>query len=59
MIAECANILWKKVQRGELMPDEAKMASQLLERAGIETVSMHGMLQWATESRCQFFASGL
>ena len=54
MIAECANILWKKVQRGELMPDEAKMASQLLERAGIETVSMHGMLQWATELAVSF-----
>lgn len=49
MIAECANILWKKVKRGELVPGEARMASQLLERAGIEFVSMQGTLVQATE----------
>ena len=49
MIAECANILWKKVQRGELLPDEARMASRLLERAGIEFVGAHGMLEEATD----------
>ena len=32
---ECANILWKKVKRGELLADEAKIAAKLLTRAGI------------------------
>ncbi|MGH6762632.1 MAG: type II toxin-antitoxin system VapC family toxin [Phyllobacterium sp.] len=49
LVAECANILWKKVQRGELLLDEAVMASRLLERAGIEFVSMREMLKQATE----------
>lgn len=49
LIAECANILWKKVQRAELLPEEARMASRLLERSGISFVSMRGMLEQATE----------
>tara|TARA_R110002020_G_scaffold25485_10_gene82884 strand:- start:491 stop:931 length:441 start_codon:yes stop_codon:yes gene_type:complete len=48
LVAECANILWKKVQRRELMQDEAILASRLLERAGIELISMRGMLELAT-----------
>lgn len=43
LAAECANILWKKVQRGELQRDEAVMAGRLLERAGVELVSMRAM----------------
>lgn len=49
LVAECANILWKKVQRGELLRDEAVMASRLLERSGIDHVPMRGMLEQATE----------
>lgn len=49
MIAECANILWKKVQRGEMLPDEARLASRLLERAGIEIVGAQGLLEQATD----------
>lgn len=49
LIAECANILWKKVQRGELLPEEATVASRLLERSGIAFVSMRGMLEQAAE----------
>jgi predicted nucleic acid-binding protein len=30
LIAECANALWKKVRRGELTPDEAILAADLL-----------------------------
>ena len=33
LIPECANILWKKVQRGELTRDEAMLAARLLERS--------------------------
>ncbi|CAK0765232.1 hypothetical protein CCP3SC1_450011 [Gammaproteobacteria bacterium] len=35
IIAECANILWKKVRRGELSPDEASLAARLLQKANI------------------------
>lgn len=49
LTAECANILWKKVQRGELLPEEARMASRLLERSGVSFVPMRGMLEEATE----------
>ena len=47
LVAECANILWKKVQRGELAVEEADLAAQLLERSDIELVPMRGMLQMA------------
>jgi hypothetical protein len=33
MVAECANILWKKVQRKELSKDEALIAARLLQSA--------------------------
>jgi predicted nucleic acid-binding protein len=38
--AECANILWKKVSRGELTDAEADLAARLLQRADIELASM-------------------
>ncbi len=34
--AECANILWKKVKRGELSVGEAGIAGKLLTRFGVE-----------------------
>jgi predicted nucleic acid-binding protein len=37
--AECANILWKKVRRGELSSAEARIAARLLANFGIEFVS--------------------
>jgi predicted nucleic acid-binding protein len=48
LIPECANILWKKVQRGELTSNEAILAANLLERAGIEFLPMAGLLEQAT-----------
>ncbi|KKX25702.1 type II toxin-antitoxin system VapC family toxin [Rhizobium sp. LC145] len=48
IIPECANILWKKVQRGELSRDEAVLAARLLERAGIDFLSMSGLLEETT-----------
>src|SRR5258708_2268147 len=48
LIPECANILWKKVQRGELTRDEAVLAARLLERAGIDFLPMTGLLEQAT-----------
>jgi Predicted nucleic acid-binding protein, contains PIN domain len=48
LTAECANILWKKVRRGELLPDEAYLAARLLVRADIELFSMRALLEEAT-----------
>lgn len=45
LIPECANILWKKTQRGELTRDEAIFAARLLERSGVEFLSMTGLLE--------------
>src|SRR5260370_35297591 len=41
---ECANILWKKVARGELRPDEAEVAARTLAAAEIELVAMRPYL---------------
>ena len=49
LVAECANMLWKKVQRDELTADEADLAAQLLERANIELMPMRGLLHAATK----------
>ena len=48
LIAECANILWKKVRRGELAGDEAVLASSLLARADIDLMPMRPYLEPAT-----------
>lgn len=37
--AECANILWKKVKRNELTPQEAELAADLLSRFGVEAAN--------------------
>jgi len=46
--AECANILWKKVQRAELSREEAKLAARLLQGADIELVPTRSLLEAAT-----------
>jgi predicted nucleic acid-binding protein len=48
LIAECANILWKKVRRKELTEAEAILAARLLERAGVRLEPMRLLLQPAT-----------
>jgi predicted nucleic acid-binding protein len=48
LIAECANILWKKVARHELLKDEASIAAALLEKADIELRPMRSLLAAAT-----------
>ncbi|MGO9685056.1 MAG: type II toxin-antitoxin system VapC family toxin, partial [Beijerinckiaceae bacterium] len=49
LVAECANILWKKVQRNELMHDEALLAARLLQGAEIELLPMRFLLESATQ----------
>ena len=36
LMAECANILWKKVRRGELTEQEAGLAGQLIQLADLD-----------------------
>jgi len=48
LIAECANILWKKVRRKELSEDEAQIGARLLEQADIEILPTRDLLSSAT-----------
>lgn len=48
LIAECANILWKKVRRNELTEAEAILAARLLQRADIRLEPMQPLLEPAT-----------
>lgn len=47
VIAECANILWKKVLRNEMALHEAAMAALLLQRAEIDLAPMRNLLESA------------
>lgn len=47
LVAECANILWKKVQRRELSKDEAHVAARLLEGAELELLPTRSLLETA------------
>jgi hypothetical protein len=48
LVAECANILWKKVQRDELLKQEALLAARLLQGAEIELLPMRSLFETAT-----------
>ncbi len=48
IVAECANILWKKAQRKELRKDEALIAARLLQNAEIELIPCRALLESAT-----------
>ena len=48
LVPECANILWKKVQRKELSKEEALLAASLLARSDIELFPMRAMLEPAS-----------
>jgi predicted nucleic acid-binding protein len=49
LVAECANILWKKVQRNELSTEEALLAARLLQGAEIELLPTRSLLEAATK----------
>lgn len=49
LTAECANILWKKVQRDELSKDEALLAARLLQAADVEFLPTRSLLEAATQ----------
>lgn len=48
LTAECANILWKKVRRKELLKDEAMMAARLIQGVDIEIFPTRQLLEKAT-----------
>lgn len=48
LIAECSNILWKKVKRAELAADEAIMAAHLIQRADVELLPTRHLMDGAT-----------
>ena len=48
LIAECANILWKKVKREELLKQEALLAARLLQGAEIELLPTRSLFEAAT-----------
>lgn len=48
LVAECANILWKKARRNELSREEALLAAMLLQTAAIELVPTRSLLAAAT-----------
>jgi predicted nucleic acid-binding protein len=48
LVAECANILWKKVQKGELLKAEAIIAARLLQGAELELLPMRSLFEAAT-----------
>ena len=49
LVAECANILWKKVRRSELSAEEAMVAVRILQRADVELHSMRALMEPATK----------
>jgi len=48
LVAECANILWKKVARDELSREEALLAAKLLQGAEVELLPMRSLFEVAT-----------
>ncbi len=48
LVAECANILWRKQRLGEISAREAGLAARLLERAELDLVPMRRLLDRAT-----------
>lgn len=48
ILAECANVLWKKVRRGQFTAEAAMVAVRLLARAQIELVPTRSLLREAT-----------
>jgi hypothetical protein len=48
LIAECANILWKKVRGKELSREEALLAARLLQGAALELLPIRSLLETAT-----------
>jgi predicted nucleic acid-binding protein len=53
LLAECANVLWKKVRRKELSADEAILGARLLQGAEIELLPTRSVVEAATRISIQ------
>ena len=53
IVAECANILWKKVRRTELSAEEAGIASRLLANADLDLLPTRSLMNTALEIAIQ------
>ena len=49
IVAECANILWKKVRRAELSAEEAGIAGRLLANADLDLMPTRSLMDAALE----------
>ncbi|MEE4450500.1 type II toxin-antitoxin system VapC family toxin [Novosphingobium resinovorum] len=49
LVAECANILWKKVRRSELTVQEAMVAAKIIQRADVELHPMRALMEPAAK----------
>lgn len=49
LVAECANILWKKVRRSELTAEEAMVAAKIIQRADVELHPMRSLMEPAAQ----------
>lgn len=49
LMAECANILWKKFTRSEISSEFVDTAAAILQRADVELVPMRSLLQAAAK----------
>jgi predicted nucleic acid-binding protein len=49
LVAECANILWKKARLRQVTANEALLAARLLEGADIELIAIRALLEAATK----------
>jgi predicted nucleic acid-binding protein len=45
LVAECASIFWKKVQRGELLKADALLGARLLQGAEIELLPTRSLFE--------------
>ncbi|MDA8250793.1 MAG: type II toxin-antitoxin system VapC family toxin [Rhodospirillales bacterium] len=52
LIAECANVLWKKVKRGQITRDEALLAARPLATVDVELVAMRAAFESALRWAC-------
>ena len=53
LLAECGNVLWKQVRRGDIRPDQALQAAQALAQSDVELRPMRALLSLATELAIQ------
>ena len=53
LVAECANVLWKKVRRDELLKEEALFAARLLQAAEIELLPSRSLFETALQISVQ------